>query len=461
VEKLHGFPVDEILSHDASFVIPPRYMGLLTEDLPVRIAAFQAGDEGLRVKTYELEVRRADGGSVPVEIMTRFISDSSGRVMFIHGITRDISGRRKAEENLLIREHQLRAILEATEESVLLVDRNERLLEINGVALRRFGLDEQTVRKGLLSDHLHPDVREGRKDNLREVLEKGRPMRFEDEREGRTIMNVYYPVIEKGRVESVAIFGKDITEEKAALKALEESRARLAEANRMLNLVINTIPVRIFWKDSALVFLGCNGLFARDAGESDPSLVTGRDDFSKPWRDQAESYRKDDMEVISSGRARINFEEEQTNSAGESIWLQTSKVPMRDQEGKIFGVLGTYEDVTEKKKLEQAIAESEDRYRSLFHNNHAILYVVDPDTGRIVDANPAACRFYGYDADTFRTMSVTDINIMKPGQIREEMERARSEERYYFIFEHRLANGEIRPVELYGGPIMIKGKKHL
>jgi len=120
----------------------------------------------------------------------------------------------------------------------------------------------------------------------------------------------------------------------------------------MLQLVLDTIPVRIFWKDTSLKYLGCNLSLARDAGREKPGDLIGDTDDHMAWAEQAELYTADDRAVISSGQARIGYEEPQTTPAGEKIWLRTTKVPLRDASGNIIGVMGTYEDITARKIAE-------------------------------------------------------------------------------------------------------------
>ncbi|MBN2381030.1 PAS domain S-box protein [candidate division WOR-3 bacterium] len=151
----------------------------------------------------------------------------------------------------------------------------------------------------------------------------------------------------------------DITERKLAEEALRTSQQRLAEANQMLQLAFDTVPVRIFWKDRNSVYLGCNQLFALDAGREKPSDLIGHNDYEMGWQEQADLYRKDDAEVMSSGMPKINYEEPQTTPDGRTIWLRTSKVPLRNLDGTVIGVLGTYEDITERKKVEEALRNSE------------------------------------------------------------------------------------------------------
>jgi len=118
-------------------------------------------------------------------------------------------------------------------------------------------------------------------------------------------------------------------------------------------------------------------------------------------------------------------------------------------------------DITERKRAEKVIRESEARYRSLFEENIAVMLLINPETGRIVDANPAACHFYGYSKDILKLKMIDDINILSREQILRDMERARNRECRHFYFLNRLASGEVRDVEAYIGPIEIDGEQLL
>jgi PAS domain S-box-containing protein len=155
----------------------------------------------------------------------------------------------------------------------------------------------------------------------------------------------------EGRPVRLFGIGIDVTDKLAAEDAIRDSEARLSDANRMLQAVLDATPVRFFWKDLDLRYLGCNTSFAKDAGFDSPSRLFGQDDFAMGWKDQAELYRADDWAVIESGESKLNYEEQQTTPDGKTLWLRTSKIPLRTAEGEIFGVLGTYEDITDSKRL--------------------------------------------------------------------------------------------------------------
>ena len=131
--------------------------------------------------------------------------------------------------------------------------------------------------------------------------------------------------------------------------------SELSQSVRLLRSVIDNVPLRVFWKDRNSRYLGCNPIFAQDAGLVSTEMIVGKSDLDLCWKDQAENYQADDSEVMSSRQAKLFFVEEQTTPDGRTIYLRTSKVPLIDESGNAIGVLGLYEDITEKKKVEQQI----------------------------------------------------------------------------------------------------------
>jgi PAS domain S-box-containing protein len=168
----------------------------------------------------------------------------------------------------------------------------------------------------------------------------------------------------------------------------KQTEEALRSSQQIIEGIINAIPVRVFWKDNNLVYLGCNAAFAHDAGFADPKDIIGKDDYQMAWRAQADLYRDDDRQVIESGCAKLLAEEPQTNPQGDALTLLTSKIPLRDSQGEISGVLGSYLDITDRKLAEEKIINAKKEWEDTFDAITELIFIHDSD-GRIIRANRA------------------------------------------------------------------------
>jgi PAS domain S-box-containing protein len=142
---------------------------------------------------------------------------------------------------------------------------------------------------------------------------------------------------------------RDISDRKQSENALRESQA-------LLQTVLDSFPLAVFWKDRQSVLLGCNQLFAIICGMKSPveSIGKGIFDFSYT-NDEALAYFADDQQVMESGLAKLNIEEKVTLPSGEQQWIQTNKIPLRDSEGNVIGVMGTSQDISDRKAAEKTL----------------------------------------------------------------------------------------------------------
>ncbi|WPJ94869.1 PAS domain S-box protein [Coraliomargarita algicola] len=155
-----------------------------------------------------------------------------------------------------------------------------------------------------------------------------------------------------------------------------ENALALKESKEILHNVVNNIPARVFWKNRDSIYMGCNQQFAEDAGMASAEELIGKDDFAASWgAHQANLFRMDDREVMESGQAKLLYQEPQTRN-GEETWVETSKIPLKDSDGQIIGVLGTYVDITSRREAEKALIRAKDDAEAASHAKDEFLAVM-------------------------------------------------------------------------------------
>ena len=142
-----------------------------------------------------------------------------------------------------------------------------------------------------------------------------------------------------------------------------------------------------------------------------------------------------------------------------SVWFFNRAYPILDKNGSVSHVVIQHTDITQHKMAEEAIKDSEQRYRALFQNSRGIMLLINPQSDEIIDANDAACEYYGYTKEQILSMKIGEINTLSPAKLKEEMMLSIDKNKSHFFFKHRLSSGEIRDVEVYSGPVIINNKE--
>jgi PAS domain S-box-containing protein len=312
------------------------------------------------------------------------------------------AGRKRAAAELLESKRFLQSTLDALSSCVAILDEHGAIIEVNN-PWKRFALENDFLggRYGMGDNYLAVcDSAVGR--SSAEALAVGTGIRAVMSGESDEFHLEYpchSPREERWFIVRATRFAGDgpvrVVVAHENISARKRAEEALRASQQITEGIINAIPVRVFWKDKNLVYLGCNAVFARDAGFAAPKDIIGKVDSQLGWRDQTESYCKDDRQVIASGNSRSLIEESQTTPEGKTITLLTSKMPMRNSNGEITGVLGTYIDITERKKAEKALRESEERFSGAFEYAPIGVALVTPD-GRWLKINRALCDLVGY-----------------------------------------------------------------
>ncbi len=305
----------------------------------------------------EVKVITATGNERFYLTMVDPIKNELGEIQWISCVSKDITDRKNSESILKQRESYLTSIIENQPGLLWLKDLEGRFLAVNKAFAKACGKTSPSEVLGKTDIDIWPlKLAQEYINNDTEVIDKKVSLNVEElisDHGNDTWFETYKaPIInELGEVVGTTGYAKDITERKKAEEAL-----RLSE--QMLKNVLDNFPGVVFWKDANSTYLGCNQAFANGAGLKDQSEIIGKNDFGCPWAEtEAENYRAADCEVMKSGNAKMHIVEMQHQINNHTIWLDTSKLPLRDDQGAVIGVLGVSIDITERKQDELLLQE--------------------------------------------------------------------------------------------------------
>jgi PAS domain S-box-containing protein len=370
---------------------------------------------------------------------------------------RDMSVQAHTREALAEREELYQAIVNQAADGIELVDAETlRFLEVNEAACRMLGYGrDELVGQSLITTQVRQDEAALR-DAVAEIVRAGQASieirhRCKDGRVLDVRINVRAIQL-LGRTCLLGVW-RDIGQSKAVALALKESRD-------LLKVIIDTAPMRVFWKDQNLRYLGCNPAFARDAGKTHPDELIGKDDFEMAWAEQAELYRADDCAVMASGVPRISFDEPQTTPDGRTIWLRTSKVPLKDGDNRTIGVMGVYEDITEQKQVEIALREREELFSAVVNRSVEGILLIDAETMEFIEFNDAACEGLGYTREEFSRLRLPDVQGTMSREETLEKCRVAANTPSGLSFEnrHRCKDGSLRHWHVSTRPVQVRGR---
>ncbi|MEI6708129.1 MAG: PAS domain S-box protein [Methylococcales bacterium] len=338
---------------------------------------------------HECRFRTADGSYRWMYSELRFTRDQAGEPHQIIGFWVDINERKQIEKKLIESERHLRAILDTISECVKLIARDGTLLSINQSGLAMIGADsEDEVCYQSVYSLLAPEYRDAFQ-AFNEAVCDGKSGKMEFEMIGLKGTRHWVEThavpfsLENGETVQLAV-----TQEITQRKQIEQ---QIIESHTLLRTIIDTVPVQIFWKDTNLCYVGGNIGFAKDAGMSCPEDLIGKDDYQMAWANQAELYRSDDCAVMKSGIGKFSYIEPVTIMNGVERWISTSKVPLKNQHNEVIGLLGVYEDITERKN-----AEMELRIAATIFESHTVGMMITDEKTHILKVNQAFTNLTGY-----------------------------------------------------------------
>jgi len=320
----------------------------------------------------------------------------------VMGVAVDITEHKHAEQVLAESEEHYRLLAEHTEDFVSVHDVREQRLYISPSYYRATGWTPEEVQNSPWDARLHPDelpaIKQARAANLagRMTLLEHRILRRNGD--WLWIESRSKPILgADGQMQQLVIWSHDITERKRA-------EAELQARERLLREVIDLVPHHIFAKDREGRYLFVNRAASICYGKEPQELVGHLELEFAPNKEQTAAFLKDDLEVIASGKPKFIPEEPSTFSDGSVHWLQTTKTAFVPPGATERAVIGVAVDITGRKRAEQALAESEEKFRRIAANIDDVLYSVDAITREFIYINPAFEQVLGYSLEDIKHM---------------------------------------------------------
>lgn len=341
----------------------------------------------------ELEIVTARGNRVWVRTTGQAVRDVTGAIVSVEGAFQDISARKHAETTLQASEIRYRRLFESAKDGILIldadtgqiIDANPFLVDLLGYSRMEL-LDREVWEIGAFKDILASQAR------FAELREQGY-VRYEDlpleTSDGRTIdvefvSNSYLA----GQAKVMQCNIRDITERKQAEDALTHERI-------LLRTVIDNLPSGVYVKDLEARKLLVNRADLQNMGLDPQTDVLGRTDFEVFARDVAEQFYRDDRTVMDTGLPMLDREERLMLPSGEERWLLTSKVPLRDNQGQVVGLVGIGRDITERKQARETMRALKEFNEGIIQNMSDGIVVTDA-AGQITFVNMGLAAMLGY-----------------------------------------------------------------
>ncbi len=410
VKSILGYAPDEFLQNPELWlqIVHPDEVPALGEITRKTFADREPGTRQYRLRHKETgEYRWMEDKTVP-------LTDGDGNVVAYQGVARDISERKQAEEALRDSKLLLEKTFASLDEAVFLVEPNTRtIIACNSAAERIFGYSEKEM-VGRNTEFLHVDRAMyeifGRKLfpalDADGILHTGHQMRRKDGSVLFTEHTVTEIVDDSGQRTGVVSVLRDITEHKRAEDALRESEERY-------HTLYEDNPSMYFTVDTAGTVLSVNRFGAEELGYTADELV-GRSVLEVFYEPDREAVQKQLSLCVKNPDQVTDWEFRKVRKDGSILWVKEAMRAVRGPRGDTT-VLVVCEDISERKQVEEALRESDERYRALVES--AFEGIVISRAGKILEANESFARMFGYELPEVIGLSPVEMTTPESAEL--------------------------------------------
>jgi len=381
-EQIFGYPAAELMGKKLYEMLAPTRFNSIYE---ASFSAYQQTGKGNRIdRIIELEGKHKKGYGIPVELSLSSLELSDGR--YTVGIFRDITRRKLAEKRIVESEANARAIMESTEDIIVLLDKEGLIIDCNESLAKFVGYSRSKIIGKNIFELLMPDVTRNRKELVNQVFETGKPVQSKDFSNGRWKEFSIFPVFVKNHLPvRVAVFSRDITERVNAEETILVTASRLNRAElaaKSGNWEIYTDTNQVIASAGARELYGfTKGVFDNDSAKQIP-LPEYRAMLDSAMHDLINKNKPYDLEY-------------KIKTFDSGIIKDIHSIAEFDAKKRI--VFGVISDITEQKRTEAALNESVEMYRTLLAKIPDGVYKSTHE-GKFVDVNPAMVKILGYNS---------------------------------------------------------------
>lgn len=443
-QSMYGLTKDEVLGKPLWELAPASRQNLIKKIID-RVK------KGERLLHYEMERTDQEGKIFSISLNMAPLIHSGEAPSGIIAVSRDITERKKS----FAEQERYRNFLENIDDACFETDLRGNVTYVNNATTVWNGLTRSEMIGVSYRDYIKPEEVKRIVKTFKEIYRTGESGVIRDceinDRNGRsrfTDMSVSLIRNTAGHPAGFRAICRDTTQRKKEQTELERYR----------DFIENTNDACFETDRKGNITFANKAAAERSAitpqemiGDPYSRYTTNPEDTGRVYKIFHEIYRTGTSDVISD--LKLNSRD------GRSRFVEMAVSPISDASGSPVGFRIISRDVTARKKAEEDLQLSEARYRNLFEYSKAVMLLIEPHTTCIVDANLAACTYYGYTKEELLRKKITDINTATPFEIQAEMNKARLEQRNHFYFSHRMKNGFVKPVEVFAGTVEIGGER--
>ena len=447
-----GYTKDEILSMHVSRLHSPKFAGMV----PARLAL--VGEKGHAV--VESEHVRKDGTVMPVEISARMVDYEGKKAIF--SIVRDTTQRKKAEEARIQSEKRFHALFDSTPLGVVLVSKDRRIVDCNAAFQKMLGYSLKELQTMSIPEISHAGDDLATREHYRRMLAGEIDSFTMEKRHIRKDGTVIWTNLtgtttrdEDGVLQLIFGIVEDITERKKTEQAVRHSARRLNEAQQIAhvgNWEWDVITNQVFWSDELYRIYGYRPHeISPDYGLIVDSMHPGsRQDFLQA------------IDAALKGERPFEMDYAFFRKDGSVGTLHTIGKVTRHPDGKPMRMAGIVQDITEQERAQEALRESEEKFRSIFNNASDGILIVNVSTQKFAAANKTVCDMLGYTAEELLGLGIEQIHPAEElARVRREFEKQmRGEKRVAEDLQVKRKDGSVFYADISSTPLVFGGERY-